>query len=143
MELTKTELKNFQKARIASGYSSFPKKHLGAVIFYKNKVLTVGWNTNKEILLQRKYNVLKKTFDVTKYPNYAHAEMMCLHKLINTFNLRKIDKTKLSIFVWRGKDRPMLSKPCIACETALREFGIVNIYYTGNDSYVYQNLLRG
>ena len=138
MEFSKTDIKNFHKAEAASQYSSFSKHHLGAVIFYKNKVLSVGWNTNKNLLLQKKYNVLRN-FDVDKYPNYGHAEMYALHKLDNMYDLEKMDKSKLSIYIWRGKNgNKMLSKPCPACEAALRDFGIRNIYYTGNNSYVYE-----
>ena len=138
MEFSKTDIKNFHKAEIASQYSSYQKHHLGAVIFYKNKVLSVGWNTNKNLLLQKRYNALRN-FDTDKYPNYGHAEMHALHKLENMYDLEKMDKSKLSIYIWRGKcGNRMLSKPCPACEAALRDFGIKNIYYTGNDSYVYE-----
>lgn len=140
MEFSKTDTKNFNKAQQASTYASFSKHHLGAVIFYKNKVLSVGWNTNKELLLQRRYNVLRN-FDVNKYPNYGHAEMSAIHKLINTYDMDKIDKSKLSIYIWRGKNgNRMLAKPCVACQAALKDFGIKNIYYTGNDSFVYEEL---
>ena len=140
MEFTKSVIRNFNKAQQASTYSSYSKHHLGAVIFYKNKVISVGWNTNKELLLQRRYNVLRN-FDVTKYPNYGHAEMCAIHKMINTYDMDKIDKSKLSIYIWRGRfGKGMMSRPCAACQAALKDFGIKNIYYTGNDSFVYEEL---
>ena len=47
-----------------------------------------------------------------------------------------IDFSQVRIFVWRGKHKPSLAKPCPACERALRDLGIKRVFYTGNDSFV-------
>ena len=65
--------------------------------------------------------------------------MNAIHKLDNMYDLEKMDKSKLSIYIWRGKNGSrMLSKPCPACQAALKDFGIKNIYYTGNNAFVYE-----
>lgn len=139
MEFTKNDLKNFEKAYNASLYSSYPVQHFGAVIMNKSKVLTVGWNTDTELWLQKKYNS-RRGFDTNKFRNPGHAEMHALHKLLNSYNIREIDRNDLSIYIWRGKDGGrQIARPCPACEAALKDFGIRHIYYTGDDSFVYED----
>lgn len=140
MKFSKAELKNFNKAKTASTFSTFAKHHLGAVIMYGNSVLSVGWNSNKESPLQKKYNRLRD-FDVDRFPNYGHAEIYAIHKLENMVDCSRLDRSKLSIYVWRGKnDTKMMARPCPACMAALRDFGIKNIYYTGDNSFVFEEL---
>jgi hypothetical protein len=56
--------------------------------------------------------------------------------VINKIKYLDIDFSKIKVFVWRGKQGPRLSKPCAACERALRDLGVKHVYYTGTDSYI-------
>lgn len=127
----------FKIAKNASLCSTFKGPRLGAVITYKNKILVTGWNTEKEIPMQKYYNKYRD-FDPNRYKNCAHAEMNAINKLIRVYNIRDIDIDRCSIFIYRchksGKNA--LAKPCKACEVALRKIGIKNIYYTGENSII-------
>lgn len=131
----------FQLAKNASTFSDFPKQKLGAVIVYKNKVLSVGWNTSKTIPMQRKFNKYRN-FDPETAVNSAHAEMIALDRLLKQYD--NVDFSRCSIFVWRNyKDgSPALARPCPACEHALREIGITDVYYTGRNSFIHEKYLE-
>ena len=47
-----------------------------------------------------------------------------------------IDFSQVRLFIWRGEEEPQISKPCAACEKAIRDLGIKRVFYTGHNSYV-------
>ena len=119
----------FTAAEKASENSDFHSQHLGAAIMYGSKVLAVGWNTEKTHSVQGEYNKYRG-FDVDTNANKLHAEMMALNKVQNL----DVDFGKLEIYVWRGKGKPQLSRPCKACEERIKAMGIKTVHYTGNNS---------
>lgn len=120
--------RNFQKARAASMLSDFPTHKLGAVMMLGNKVLAVGYNITKTHPIQKKYNIERGYNPDVKNNGQIHAEMMCL---INTKYL-DVDWSKVSLYIYREhKDHSTaIAKPCPACEKAIRERGINQVYYT-------------
>ena len=126
-----TKAKGYQIARQASLKSDFSKCHTGAVAIYNNKVLAIGWNSDKNSSLQARYNKMRG-FDSYYYGSPTHAEMM----VINKIRYLDIDFNQVRLFVYRGKSGPLMSKPCAACEKAIRDLGIRKVFYTGNNSYI-------
>lgn len=127
-----TKTKGYELAKAASLNSDFYKCHTGAVAVYGNKVIAIGWNSEKLSTMQAKYNTRTRGFDGHKFRSTIHAEMMVVTKI----KYLDIDFSQVRIFVWRGQDVPELSKPCKACEQALRDLGIRKVFYTGNNSYI-------
>lgn len=127
-----TKSKGYDLARQASLKSDFGRCETGAVAIYGNKILAYGWNSNKTSSLQAKYNSRTNRFDGYNYKSAVHAEMM----VVNKIKFLDIDFSQVRIFVWRGKALPMLSKPCKACERAMRDLGIKKVFYTGVNSYI-------
>ena len=127
----------FKAAEEASHFSDWPKQKLGAVIVYKNRILSVGWNTTKETSMQKKFNRFRN-FDPERYPNNTHAEMNAIYRLKKEYNLKKIDMKKVAVFVYREtKDGNIgLAKPCAACEAAMRSIGITQVFYTTENSII-------
>jgi deoxycytidylate deaminase len=82
--------------------------------------------------MQARYNTRTRGFDGHKFRSTIHAEMMVITKI----KYLDIDFSQVRIFVWRGQNVPELSKPCKACERALRDLGIRKVFYTGNNSYI-------
>jgi len=144
IKMSKTKmLKFFKLAKSASEFSDFKQQHLGAVIVQKGRVLTVGWNTRKEIPMQRHFNSLRG-FNTSEYPNCAHAEMNAISKLVRLYNTDDIDFSKTSIFIYRERgdnQKLALAKPCVACMAAIRKLGIRHLYYTGNESIISETLV--
>lgn len=127
-----TKTKGYDLARTASENSDFHRCPTGAVAIYGNKVLAYGWNSEKSSLLQARYNTKARGFDGYKYKSSIHAEMM----VVNKIKYLDVDFSQVRVFVWRGKTTPLMSKPCPACEEALRDLGIRKVFYTGNNSFI-------
>lgn len=128
----------FNLADNASQFSDFKQHKLGAVLFYKGKTISIGWNSNKTSPLQKQYNRLRG-YDVESAHNSLHAEMACLLK---AKDMNGIDFSKTSLFISRKhKDGIVaLSKPCAACAKMIRDMGIKNVYYTGENSWCYERI---
>ena len=128
--------KYFKLAKNASEFSDCNIK-VGAILVYKKKVISVGWNTNKSNPIQKHYNVYRNSdnrkFDVDKHINGVHAEMMCI---MNAKKCFKGDFSKCSIFVYSKtkNNKTRLARPCAACMKALEDNNIYNIYYTNNEN---------
>ena len=120
----------FIDAKLCSEKSDFHRCHTGCVAVYKGIVIAKGWNSKKTSPLQAKYNKYRN-FDPYVYSSSYHAEMMVVQKI----RLLDIDFSKIDLYIWRGKNAPRVSKPCSACEKAIRDLGIKYIHYTGNNSF--------
>ena len=135
--------RGFKLAKNASTFSDCKIK-IGAVIMYKSKVISVGYNTTKSNPIQKAYNVYRnangREYDVERQNNGLHAEIMALQHATRSF---KGDLSKCSIFVYSEKKDgckrlTRLTKPCNACSKRLEELGIRNIYYTTNNGWQYE-----
>ena len=120
--------KNLLKAKAASSLSDFPTHKLGAVMMLGNKVLSVGYNITKTHPIQKTYNIERGYDQNVKNNGQVHAEMMCI---INT-RYMDVDWSKVSLYIYREHKNhsPALAKPCPACERAIKERGISQVYYT-------------
>lgn len=138
-KISKNNFKRFFKlAKANSEASDYKRQKLGAVITLKNKVLSVGWNTEKESAMQKKFNKLRG-FDPNNYRNCAHAEMNAISKLLKFYNTDDIDFSKLNLFVYRenkSTHKVALARPCPACMAAIKTLGIKHLYYTGENSII-------
>lgn len=123
--------KYFKAAQLCSTFSDFRRCKTGCVAVYGNNVIAQGWNSNKTNPMQARYNN-KRGFDGYTYPARIHAEMMVLSKI----KYLDIDMSQVKLYVWSGHDLPKCSKPCPACECAIRMLGIRKVFYTGNNSFI-------
>lgn len=144
---TKQIKRFFKLAKNASEFSDYTKKniHIGSVMVYKNRVISVGYNTDKTNPIQYMYNTYRQKVDdpnrnyiADKHLPCVHAEMKCL---IDTRDL-DVDWNKASLFVYRESPNGKLRncKPCKACMKALKDRGIKHIYYTNEDGCCYKEI---
>jgi deoxycytidylate deaminase len=131
--------KYFNLAKNASELSDFPKIKIGAILIYKNKVVSVGYNCQKTSPLMAEYNKYRKfEYNPKGVKHSFHAEILCLHKAENL----NIDFSKTSLFVYRQKQNGNsgMSKPCCACREFINNLNIKDIYYTTNDGWIYEKI---
>lgn len=132
--LTETRINHYLNlAYNACYYSDFAKARLGAVLIYKGKVMSVGWNSNKTSPLQKSLNKFRHyELDCGEAHHTLHAEVACLTKAKDL----DIDWSRASLFICRIKKDGSrgLSRPCQGCQALIRSLGIKNIYYTTNDN---------
>lgn len=125
-------------ARHAAEMSDYKKAPTGAIAVYKGKVISVGWNQRKTSPIQEKYNRYRN-FDNQVYVSPAlHAEIACLSPIRDL----DIDWGKVELYVYR-KCRSTefgLAKPCPACEAMIRSLNIRKIYYTGSQSFIFEQI---
>lgn len=138
--LTETRINHyFNLARNACYYSDFMKARLGAVLIYKGKVMSVGWNSTKTSPLQRQLNRYRGyDVDASEAHNTLHAEVSCLTKVRDL----DIDWGRASIFVYRIKKDGSagLSYPCKGCMALIKSMGIKNIYFSTENGWGYEKI---
>lgn len=119
--------------------SEFKRAPTGCVAIYKGKVLSIGWNSYKTSPLQKKYNQYRVFNDTHCYIAASlHAEIACLSPLVGL----NLDWGKVELYIYRKcKSREHgLSRPCPACWNLIRDLGINKIYYTGDQSFIYEEI---
>lgn len=130
------KMKFFEKAKAASEMSDFRRIHIGSVVVYKNKVVSVGWNTTKGSPIQREYNKYRFGKD-DKDKGCLHSEMMAMNNIPSN-----IEPKHLSIYVYRegsgGELR--MSRLCPACMQRAIDLGIRDIYYTTERGYCHEEI---
>lgn len=129
--MTKRELTYFKAAKAVSELSDHKHK-IGCVVVDKHRIISSGHNSNT------KCHALQAKLDMERHgcwcPGKLHAETAAL------LALRGQDLSRASIYIYREhKDGTYgMSKPCPSCEKLIRQAGIRHIYYTGNNSLIYE-----
>lgn len=128
----------FEKTKEASRLSDFNKVHIGCIMLYKNVILSKGYNTYQTHPIQMRYdNYRSLDWNNKVEPKHClHAEMMALIKIMNL----DIDFSKIICYIYREDMNGSLAdcKPCNACEKALKDLGIKEIYYTTKNGYQHE-----
>lgn len=138
--LTETRINRyFNLAKHACAMSDFAgtkKIKIGSVLIYKNKVISIGWNTSKTSVLQAEYNHFRGFDPYSNVRNSWHSEMLCLHRAKNL----NIDWSKAILFTYRQKCNgdTGIAKPCAACTAFIKKCGIKNIFYTTDYGWVHE-----
>lgn len=129
-------------AKYACYNSDSNKVRVGCVVVYKNKILSIGWNSMKKTNpWQKKYNKYRGyNPDAPGSINTVHAECHALSKIKKI----DVDWSKVKIFVYRIKrnGNPGLSRPCEACIKFIKELGIRDIYYTTYDGIAHERIYK-
>ena len=138
MKLSKTHRAYFEAARAVSQLSDFPRIKVGAVAVSGHRVISSGCNLQRTEPIQKQYNIYRFTEDT---PAAIHAEIACLKPLMRR---KDIDFKHIDLYVYRADKRGelMLARPCPSCMQFIKDLGIRNIYYTNDNGYSYENILK-
>lgn len=141
---TKSDYKFFDMARREAEKSDYEPFKLGSVLVYKGHVVSCGHNSNKTNPAQKRYNKFRK-FNRSEKPvkHSVHAEIDCLSSIPYPI-AQQMDFSKAKIYVVRLSDTTdlgvRLARPCAGCRKALLDKGIRHLYYSGDDSFVYERM---
>ena len=137
MILTKSHKTYFKAAKAIAEMSDFKQK-IGAVVVYKHKIISSGKNSYKTNPLQKKYNKYRFKEDAGRH--CLHAEINALLPLIGRDD---IDFSHVSLYIYRQYKNGDLAmcRCCESCMALIRSLGIRNIYYTGDNSYISEELV--
>lgn len=119
--------------------SDYYRTPMGCVVVLGNRVIGYGCNSNKTHPMQMKYN---------QYRNFGESGSGVIHKshaeiaALSPIRHLDIDWSKVGVYVYRKRrDREFgLARPCPACMEIIRNFGVRDIFYTGDGSYIYEKL---
>lgn len=142
MTFSKFDKQMFKAARKVAETSDFATFHMGAVVVYKKHIIGAASNSDKTHPMQAIYNQYRK-FNKTKngIKHSVHAEIAALNSVPYPIG-KDVDWSKVRVYIYRiapGLPKGYgVAKPCPGCEQALRDLGIKHIYYTGDNSYVYE-----
>lgn len=138
MTITKKHRTYFKAAKAISELSNFRRVKIGSVAVYGHKIISSGCNSTKTNPTQKKYNTYRFCGDDGLH--MIHSEVQCLLPLINRTD---IDFSRVSLYIYREtKDGNLsLARPCPSCFNLIRDLGIKDIYYTGNGSYIAEQLV--
>jgi deoxycytidylate deaminase len=137
MNITKSHRAYFKAAKSVSELSDFKQHHIGAVAVYGHKIISSGCNSCKTNPMQKRLNIHRFDADT---PATLHAELSCLLPLINR---KDIDFNNVSLYIYREykNKTPAISRPCPSCMALIRELGIRKLYYTGDSSYINEEII--
>lgn len=143
-KITKSDYKFFEMARKEAEKSDFEGFKLGCVLVYRKHVIGRGHNSNKTSPKQKKYNrhrQFKKGPQAIKHS--LHAEIDAINAV--TYPVASsVNWSDVKVYVFRiSPGKPLgqgLSAPCPACRAALSELGVRHLYYTGDTSYIYEEM---
>lgn len=137
MQLSKSHRAYFKAAKAIAQLSDFPRVKIGCCAVYKHKIISSGCNSMKTNPTQKRLNAYRFDADT---PATLHAELSCLLSLINR---KDIDFSDVSLYVYREykSGHTALSKPCPSCMALIRELGIRKLFYTGDNSYINEELI--
>lgn len=137
MNLTKSHRAYFKAAKSVSELSDFKQQHIGAVAVAGHKIISSGFNSCKTNPTQKRLNIHRFNADT---PATVHAELSCLLPLINR---KDIDFSNVSLYIHREykNGNLALARPCASCMALLKDLGIRHIYYTGDGSYINEEII--
>lgn len=122
------------KAAIIGQKSDVEKQKIGAILVYKKKIISTGFNKQKSHPLQSRLNRLR-CCEHKRERTFIHAEIDCLRKL------KKIPAGS-KLFIGRIDKNGIraLSRPCEACLEYIRLCNIKEIVYNTSDGYAIEFL---
>lgn len=140
--MTNKQRKFFAHAKAASEMSSFPRIHIGCIVTYGNKIVGVGFNSQKSSPLQKKYNQYRN-FDIedsnTEPQHLMHAEIAALGQLKNL----GIDTSRCEVWIYREtlNHELAISRPCSGCLQYIKDLKIKKIHYTTPLGYADEEII--
>jgi deoxycytidylate deaminase len=124
-QISKSLKKKFDVAKAASIYGQHESAKIGAAIFRKNEIISIGFNSYKT---HTRFNHINSFSEDMTY--VLHAEMAAILKA-----RRSLDGCNIFVFREYKNGSMAMSRPCKACYNALKEAGIKYIYYTSSEGY--------
>lgn len=127
----KKKLKRLKEAlSLARGHSGYANARVAAIIEKRNTVIAYGLNSGKSHPLQAK-------FKDNPHRIFLHAEMDAIKNAVRQCNKESLEGATIYVARVLKDGIPALAKPCNGCMTALRFFGIKNVYWSTGDERFY------
>lgn len=109
-----------------------------ALITFKNRVISIGYNSEKTHPLQGQYQK-------NQHAIHIHAEIDAIRKAASILTPEQFTKSTMIIMRVKKNGHWGLSKPCVGiknlgCNAAIKAFGIGKVYYSTNATGMMESL---
>jgi tRNA(Arg) A34 adenosine deaminase TadA len=128
-------------ATAAEGLPTFGQARMMAAIVKHNQIISFGVNSSKT-------DPLAKRFAKNEHAHYPHAELSAIKNAINSQGPKEL--INATLYVARSKfirlpDKTLkpqwgIACPCKGCKSAIYTFGIKNVFYTTDETGIYEEL---
>jgi len=114
-------------------YNSTKRCHHFSFILYKNRIISIGYNSQKThpVNLKNRKKSLKTGEDFSDQ-KYICSEFSAINKLKNMTNIDS-KKCVLVNLRYNRNGKVDMSKPCMSCENLLKFFNFKKVIWTNND----------
>lgn len=110
--------------QIAKDVTPVSHAKVASSIYYKNTLISIGFNQKKSHPLQAKHGRFI----------FLHAEIHAIINALNSsFDINMFKKCTIYIARYKKSTEWGLSKPCEGCESAITYFGCREVIYTLNE----------
>ena len=111
-------------------FTSNKRCHHFSFILYKNKIITIGYNSKKTHPLNLKHpKISKETGENISDQKYVCSELSAIKKLKNLTNIDCSKCVMVNIRYNRNK-KIAFSKPCMSCENLLKTHSFKKVIWT-------------
>jgi deoxycytidylate deaminase len=108
-------------AQKISQKSDHPAFKMGACVYYKNHILSAGFNSSKTHPLVKHYSPYKT----------LHAEM---HAIIRA-GLNNVKGTSIVVYRSLKSGQMAMARPCPICLKIMKQYGIMSVTYTTENGW--------
>lgn len=140
----------FSAAYAMATASEFSGQRVGCVLVYGNNIIGSGTNKLKSDPIQHKYNRYRDFHNLTHTSSFPknhdaiHAEMSAIKSV--PYNVaQNINWNKVKAYVYRIapglKYGQGLARPCPACQHALVDMGITDVYYSTDYGFAHETFV--
>lgn len=144
--LSRRDADGFYAAYEQALQADFGRVSIGCAIMCGGRVIGTGHNQSKSDPIQKRYNLMHRTFHACRYSNRehsGHAEISALRSIPRPV-LDKLQKKRAKAYVFRiSEGKPLgqgLSAPCAACAHALSEAGIREVLFSTDYGFASSSL---
>lgn len=96
---------------------------MGAILYLRNKPVSIGWN-------QKKTHPLAKRFQKNDKSDCLHAEIDAIKNALKFYTKDEISKMTLFVARVLKNGKTALAAPCKGCAAAIRHYKIKKVYWT-------------
>lgn len=123
----KKKLKRLKEAlSLARSHNGFANARITAIIEKKNTIVAYGFNSGKSHPLQAR-------FGDNPHKIFLHAEMDAIKNALKYGYKDDLEGSTVYVARVLKNGEPALAKPCKGCMTALKFFGVKEVYWSDNE----------
>lgn len=116
-------------AEISQDVVPVGRQRLASLIVYKGYPVSIGTNKMKTHPMQAKFGAHKEK-------NYMHAEIDAIIRALKQLDEKELSRSTLYVCRTKANGSWGMSKPCVCCAEAIRQYGIARVVWTEDETNI-------